>query len=52
MKFRVRRAGKAVNIKFALGRKTETIYRVAEVPNTSAERRAVREGWLEGKTEE
>ncbi|PYV22841.1 MAG: hypothetical protein DMG27_17240 [Acidobacteria bacterium] len=52
VKFRVRRAGKAVNIKFALGRKTETIYRVAEVPNTSAERRAVREGWLEGKTEE
>ena len=35
-----------------MGRKTETIYRVAEVPNTSVERRAVREGWLEGKTEQ
>ena len=52
VKFRVRRGREILNLKFALGRKTQTIYRVAEIPNASAEQRAVREGWLEGKTEQ
>jgi predicted metalloprotease with PDZ domain len=50
VKFHVRRGSKILNLKFALGRKTETVYRVVEMPNPSPEQLAVRQGWLEGMT--
>src|SRR5439155_6413665 len=44
VKLRVRRGREVRQLKFALGRKTQTIYRVAELPGASAEQRSVREG--------
>ena len=44
------RGSQILNLKFALGRTTGTMYRLKEAPGATPEQLAVREGWLDGRT--
>lgn len=46
----VRRGPRLVTIRFNLGKRQETQYRVEEVSSPSPQQLAIRTGWLEGKT--
>jgi predicted metalloprotease with PDZ domain len=48
--FKVLREGRTRKITLTMGRAQETTYRVLEAPETTAEQREVREGWLYGTT--
>ena len=48
--FRVRRGRRTIDLKFNLGRTTETVTRLTEIPHPTPEQLAVRQGWLEGVT--
>ena len=50
IKVQVRRGSQILNLKFALGRTTGTMYRLKEAPGATPEQLAVREGWLDGRT--
>jgi predicted metalloprotease with PDZ domain len=50
VRFRVRRGRQSVDLEFKLGSKSETVTRVTEMPSTTVEQLAVREGWLRGVT--
>jgi len=51
LKLRLLRNEQPVELSFALGGKTESIFAIAEDPNASPKARAIREGLLHGKTE-
>ena len=51
VKLKLRRGRESLDLKFRLGRRDETVYRVEETANATAEELAVREGWLTGRTE-
>ncbi len=52
MEFEVRRGSQNLKIKYALEESHVTAYRLEENPNATAAELRVREGWLEGKTQE
>lgn len=47
--FKVRRGRRTLDLKFNLGRTTQTATRLAEIAHPTAEQLAVRQGWLEGR---
>lgn len=46
----VQRGPRLVTLRFSLGKKQETQYRVEEISNPSPQQLAIRNGWLEGRT--
>jgi len=47
---KVRRGRQSLNLKFEIGSRQETDYRVEEIPDAGPEQIEIRNGWLEGKT--
>ncbi|HEV2494111.1 MAG TPA: PDZ domain-containing protein [Terriglobia bacterium] len=52
LKFHIRRGDKFLDLKLNLGSRSETVTRIVEAPNPTPEQLAVREGWLDGVTQE
>jgi predicted metalloprotease with PDZ domain len=52
VKFHVRRGDRFLDLKFNLGATAEMVTRIVEAPDPTPEQLAVREGWLEGVTQE
>lgn len=50
IRLRVRRASQILDFKFRLGARPEVGYRLEEIPNANPEQLTVRQGWIEGKT--
>ena len=48
---KVRRAGAEVEISFALGRQSDAIYQITEIPNPTEKQRRIRNGILHGVTD-
>ena len=51
VKLRVRRAGQEKEVAFALGSRSETVFRVQDLPNATEKQRRIREGLLHGTTD-
>jgi predicted metalloprotease with PDZ domain len=51
VKLRVRRAGQEREVAFALGSRSETVFRVQDLPNATEKQRHIREGLLHGTTD-
>ena len=49
VRLEVRRKSRTLSLKFDLGAKQETQYRISELPDANPEQLRVRNGWLEGK---
>lgn len=52
LQLKVRRKTKTLKIKFTLGARQETEYRIEEIPEATAEQLALRGAWLDGNTAE
>lgn len=50
LELQVQRGGQVMNIRTSVDARKETVYRVEEVKNATADERRVREGWLGGGT--
>jgi predicted metalloprotease with PDZ domain len=50
LQLRVRRGSQTLKIKFSLGTRQETEYRIEEIPAATAEQLEVRAGWLQDRT--
>ena len=48
---KVRRAGEEQEFSFALGRQTDAIYQISELPDSTEKQRRIRDGILRGTTD-
>lgn len=49
---RIERNGAERDVSFALGKRTEQVYAISEIPNATARQKRIREGMLQGTTNE
>jgi predicted metalloprotease with PDZ domain len=50
IRLKIARAVEQINLRFQIGRRSETTYRIEEIHNAAPEQLAVRRGWLQGIT--